>query len=136
MASLSKITFLTILQEIENTFSFGEKVPVRGDEGFRKALTSALYPPTSMVHLSNLAWVQYPVNGFCDYAYGFTQNDRNDISNERNLFQSKSYFFFSAFQIFSWVNDFAVSIKKFNFAILPEWLPCPKLLFQPLPQAR
>ena len=68
MASLSKITFLTILQEIENTFSFGEKVPVRADEGFRKALTSALYPTTTMAHLSHLAWVQYPVNGFCDYA--------------------------------------------------------------------
>ena len=90
MASLSKITFLTILQEIENTFSFGEKVPVRADEGFRKALTSALYLSTSKVHLSYLACVQYPVNGFCDYAYGFTQNDRNDISNERSLFQSNS----------------------------------------------
>ena len=68
MASLPKITVSTILQEIEKTFSLGEKVPVRADEGFRKALTSALYPPTSMVHLSHLAWGQYPVNGFCDYA--------------------------------------------------------------------
>ena len=129
MAFLSKITFLTILQEIENTFSLGEKVPVRADEGFRKALTSVLCPPTSKVHLSHLAWVQYPVNGFCDYAYGFTQNDRNYISNERSLFQRNAYFTFAAYQIFSLVNDFAVSIKKFNFALLPEWLSCPKLLF-------
>jgi len=83
----------------EITFSLGEKVPVRADEGFRKALTSVLCPPTSKVHLSHLAWDQYPVNGFCDYAYGFTQNDRNDISNERSLFQSNSYFFFAASQI-------------------------------------
>ena len=40
MASLSKITFLTILQEIENTFSFGEKVPVRADEGVAKKESS------------------------------------------------------------------------------------------------
>ena len=45
MASLSKITFLTILQEIENTFSFGEKVPVRADEGVWKILISGLLPP-------------------------------------------------------------------------------------------
>ena len=77
----------------DKPFSPGEKVPVRADEGFRKALTSALCPPTFMVHLSHLAWGQYPVNGFCDYAYGFMQNDRNDISNERSLFQSNSYFF-------------------------------------------
>jgi len=74
----------------DKTFSLGEKVPVRADEGFRKALSSALYPPTSKVQLSHLAWVQYPVNGFCDYAYGFTQNDRDYISNERSLFQSNS----------------------------------------------
>jgi len=36
MASLSKITVSTILQEIENTFSLGEKVSVRADEGFGK----------------------------------------------------------------------------------------------------
>ena len=77
----------------EITFSLGEKVPVRADEGFLKALTSALYPPTRMAHLSHLAWGQYPVNGFCDYAYGFTQIERNYISNERSLFQSNSYFF-------------------------------------------
>ena len=45
MASLSKITFLTILQEIENTFSFGEKVPVRADEGVWKILIAGLLPP-------------------------------------------------------------------------------------------
>jgi len=37
MASLLKIAVLTILQEIENTFSPGEKVPVRADEGFRNS---------------------------------------------------------------------------------------------------
>ena len=79
----------------DKTFSLGEKVPVRADEGFG----IAPYPPTSKVQLSHLAWDQYPVNGFCDYAYGFTQNDRNDISNERSLFQSNSYFFFAASQI-------------------------------------
>ena len=89
MASLSKITVSTILQEIEKTFSLSEKVPVRADEGFG----IAPHPPTSMVHLSHLAWDQYPANGFCDYAYGFTQNDRYNISNERSLFQSNSYFF-------------------------------------------
>ena len=93
MNSLLKIAVLTILQEIENTFSPGEKVPVRVDEGFGIVLISPPYPPTSKVHLSQLAWVQYPVIGFCDYAYGFTQNDRNYISNERSLFQSNSYFF-------------------------------------------
>ena len=36
MASLSKITVSTILQEIENTFSFGEKVPESADEQFVK----------------------------------------------------------------------------------------------------
>ena len=99
MVSLYKITVSTILQEIENTFSFGEKVPVRVDEGFGIVLISPPYPPTSMAHLSHLAWGQYPVNGFCDYAYGFTQIERNDISNERSLFQSNSYFFFAASQI-------------------------------------
>ena len=96
----------------DKTFSLGENVSVRADEGFRKALTLALYPPTSKVQLSHLAWVQYLVNGFCDYAYGFTQNDRNDILNERSLFQRNAYFTFAAYQIFSLVNDFAVSIKK------------------------
>jgi len=93
MASLLKIAVLTILQEIENTFSPGEKVPVRVDEGFGIVLISPPYPPTSKVHLSHMAWDQYPANGFCDYAYGFTQNDRYNISNERSLFQSNSYFF-------------------------------------------
>ena len=37
MNSLLKIAVLTILQEIENTFSPGEKVPVRADEGFRNS---------------------------------------------------------------------------------------------------
>ena len=45
MASLSKITFLTILQEIENTFSHREKVPLRADEGVWKILISGLLPP-------------------------------------------------------------------------------------------
>ena len=90
MTSLFKIIVSTILQEIEKTFSLSEKVPVRADEGFGIVLISPPYPPTLKVHLSHLAWVQYPVNGFCDYAYGFTQNDRNYISNERSLFQSNS----------------------------------------------
>ena len=45
MASLPKITVSTILQEIENTFSFGEKVPVRADEGVWKILILGLLPP-------------------------------------------------------------------------------------------
>ena len=46
MASLSKITVSTILQEIENTFSFGKKVPVRADEGFGKYSFQAFFHPT------------------------------------------------------------------------------------------
>ena len=46
-----------------------------------------------MAQLLHLDWGQYPANGFCDYAYGFTQIERNYISNERSLFQSNSYFF-------------------------------------------
>ena len=74
----------------DKTFFPWKKMPVRADEGFGIVLISAPYPPISMVHLSHLAWVEYPVNGFCDYAYGFTQNDRNNISNERSHFQSNS----------------------------------------------
>ena len=46
MASLSKITVSTILKEIENTFSFGEKVPVRADEGFGKYSFPAFFHPS------------------------------------------------------------------------------------------
>ena len=46
MASLSKITVSTILQENENTFSLSEKVPVRADEGFGKYSFQAFFHPS------------------------------------------------------------------------------------------
>ncbi len=46
MASLPKVTVSTILQEIENTFSFGEKVPVRADEGFGKYSLQTFFHPS------------------------------------------------------------------------------------------
>ena len=59
MASLPKITVSTILQEIENTFSPGEKVPVRADEGFGKYslqafLNPALFEIEMLAQFSNL----------------------------------------------------------------------------------
>ena len=80
----------------------GEKVPVGRMRGSEKRSLQSLTYRLRRSPLSHLAWVQFPINRFCDNAYGFTQNDRNYISNERSLFQRNSYpFYFAAYQIAS-----------------------------------
>ena len=106
-------------------------MPVRSDEGFRNStyfshITADYYVPTLTLGLGPIS---------CQWILRLRLRLHADWKELHfkweESFSKQFILFFAVSQIAFWVNDFAVSIKKFKFAILAEWLPCPKLLFQP-----
>ena len=64
----------------------GDKVPARADEGCEKVLLSGPYPPSAPAPPLPEAEGYFLDYGFCDFAFGSAQNDRNG----RHIVKSES----------------------------------------------
>ena len=54
----------------------GEKVPARADEGWGKMVFPGPLPSSAIVPSLPKGGGYFLVDGFCDFAFGFAQNDR------------------------------------------------------------
>ena len=63
-------------QFLENNLLPGEKMRLRTDEGWGKCYSPALSHHLRRSPLSQRARVIFLDDGFCDFAFGFAQNDR------------------------------------------------------------
>jgi|TARA_A100001234_G_scaffold68391_1_gene60179 hypothetical protein len=61
---------------LENNLLPGEKMRLRTDEGWGKCYSPALSHHLRRSPLSQRARVIFLDDGFCDFAFGFAQNDR------------------------------------------------------------
>jgi len=54
----------------------GKKVPARADEGWGKDLFPGPHPPSATIHPLSNGKGYFLDDGFCDFAFGYAQNDR------------------------------------------------------------
>ena len=65
-----------LFQKAKENLLPGEKVPVRADEGCEKVFLSGPHPPSATVPPLPEGEGYFLDDGFCDFAFGFAQNDR------------------------------------------------------------
>ena len=75
----------------------GDKVPARADEGWGKMVFPGPLPSSAIVPSLPKGGGYFLVDGFCDFAFGFAQNDRvggilrrMKVSGLENLIERKS----------------------------------------------
>jgi len=83
---ISQLTFMSFCTQglpgvAESTFQKAkknllEKMPLRADEGWRKVFLSGPHPPSATVPPLPEGEGYFLDDGFCDFAFGFAQNDR------------------------------------------------------------